>query len=40
LGIFEKQCEEFFNQNRQAFDAAVIAGLIFKPGMILGAGAK
>ncbi len=40
LGVFEKQCEVFFNENRAAFDAAVVAGLIFKPGMILGAGAK
>lgn len=40
LGIFEKQCEVFFNENKQAFNGAVAAGLILKPGMVLGAGIK
>ena len=40
LSIFEKRCEVFYNENKQAFEAAVAAGLILKPGVVLWAGAK
>ncbi len=40
LSVFEKRCEVFYNQHREAFNGAVAAGLILKPGMVFSAGVK
>lgn len=40
LSVFEKRCEVFYNQHREAFNGAVAAGLILKPGIVFSAGVK